>query len=154
MTTEQQPSTEQVVYTGRRRIDSTRKLVHWYRPLVDGALDEREFGAPKAYAGAPIGAIVEITRPADEPNMLYTSGQHEPRLVGAFSDQTLIEQWRVRDRAEAQRDANERRIRRDLDGIPEEFSAALDVLARHFAKLNTPQRAALMSLVTAKLLRF
>ena len=74
--------------------------------------------------------------------------------MGAFSDQTLIEQWRVRDRAEAQRDANERRIRRDLDGIPDEFSAALDVLARHFAKLNTPQRAALMNLVTAKLLWF
>lgn len=146
MTTEPQPPTEQVVYIGRRRADSTGKLAHWYRPLVDGDLQDREFGAPKAYAGAPIGAVIEVTRPVDEPNMLYTSGQYEPRLVGAFSDQTLIEQWRVRDRAEAQRDANERRIRRDLDGLP--------VLSRHFVKLNTPQRAALMSLVTAKLLRY
>jgi hypothetical protein len=145
--------TEDVVYVGRRQAGNG-KLAHWYRTLVDGEISDKELGSYKPYTSAPVGAIITITRPIDEPNSLYTRGLHSPRITGAYADRAATDEWRVTDQAEAQRDANERRVKRDLDGLPAEFTAALDTLGAHFSRLNSPQRAALLSLVTAKLLRY
>lgn len=145
--------TEDVVYVGRKSA-ANGKLAHWYRTLVDGVLTDKELGSYKPYTAAPVGAIITITRPADEPNSLYTRGQYAPRIAGAYADRAATDEWRVTDQAEAQRDANERRVKRDLDGLPAEFTAALDTLGAHFSRLNSPQRAALLSLVSAKLLRY
>ena len=145
--------TEDVVYVGRRQAGNG-KLAHWYRTLVDGEISDKELGSYKPYTSAPVGAIITITRPINEPNSLYTRGLHAPRIAGAYADRAATDEWRVTDQAEAQRDANERRVKRDLDGLPAEFTAALDTLGAHFSRLNSPQRAALLSLVTAKLLRY
>jgi hypothetical protein len=145
--------TEEVVYIGRKPAGNG-KLAHWYRTLVDGEISDKEIGSYKPYTAAPVGAIITIIRPADEPTMLYTSGQYAPRITGAYADTAATDEWRVTDQAEAQRDANERRVKRDLDGLPAEFTAALDTLGAHFSRLNSPQRAALLTLVTAKLLRY
>ena len=145
--------TEDVVYVGRRQAGNG-KLAHWYRTLVDGEISDKELGSYKPYTSAPVGAIITITRPIDEPNSLYTRELHAPRITGAYADRAATDEWRVTDQAEAQRDANERRVKRDLDGLPAEFTAALDTLGAHFSRLNSPQRAALLSLVTAKLLRY
>ena len=145
--------TEEVVYVGRKAA-SNGKLAHWYRTLDDGELTSKELGSYKPYTSAPVGAIITITRPAGEPTVLYTGGQYTPRITGRYADTAATDEWRVADQAEAQRDANERRIKRDLDGLPEEFTTALDTVGAHFSRLNAPQRAALLTLVTAKLLHY
>lgn len=147
------PNTEQLVYIGRARAASG-KLAHWYRPVAGDALDpERQVGTLKRYALSPIGAIVTVHRPAGQPERIYTAGQYAPEISGAWHDEAAINEWRTIDRAEYQRDANETRARKQLAGLPDEFSAALDTLATHFSRLNHSQRAALLSLVQAKLLR-
>ena len=82
-----------------------------------------------------------------------SSGFAAPAISGAWHDEAAINEWRITDRAEHQRDANEARARKELAGIPDEFSTALDTLAAHFSRLNHSQRAALLSLVQTKLLR-
>ncbi|MFF8188856.1 hypothetical protein ACF044_16505 [Microbacterium sp. NPDC016588] len=144
---------EEVVYIGRKQAGNG-KLAHWYRPLVNGVLEEREIGSYKPYLSVPVGAIVTITRPADEPESLFVRGAHGPRLTGSWQDTAEISEWRTRDRAEYQRDANERRVKRDLDGLPDDFESAIDILGKHFSRLNNSQRAALMTLVTARILRY
>lgn len=144
--------TENVVYIGRKQ-SGNGKLAHWYRPLVDGTLADEEVGSYKPYVSAPIGSVITITRPADDPHSLFISGAHKPQLADAWHNEAEISEWRTRDRAEYQRDANERRVKRDLDGLPDEFEGAIATLAKHFARLNTSQRAALLTLVTARLLR-
>ena len=146
-------STEQLVYIGRARAASGR-LAHWYRPIVGNTLDSgRQVGTLKRYASSPIGAIVTVHRPAGTPDLIYTAGQYAPAISGAWHDEAAINEWRITDRAEHQRDANEARARKELAGIPDEFSTALDTLAAHFSRLNHSQRAALLSLVQTKLLR-
>ena len=73
--------------------------------LVDGELSDKEIGSYKPYTAAPVGAIVTINRPADEPTMLYTSGQYAPRITGAYADAAATDEWRVTDQADALRDA-------------------------------------------------
>lgn len=146
-------STEQLVYIGRARAASG-KLAHWYQPILGDALDpDRQVGTLKRYASSPIGAIVTVHRPAGQPELIYTAGQHAPEIAGAWHDEAAINEWRTRDRAEHQRDANEARARKQLTGIPDEFTAALEILATHFSRLNHSQRAALLPLVQTKLLR-
>ena len=45
-------------------------------------------------------------------------------------------------------------MKRDLDGLPDDFESAIDILGKHFSRLNNSQRAALMTLVTARILRY
>src|SRR3546814_13568573 len=107
-------------------------------------------GADKPYTAGPVGAIVTIQRPAGEPTMLYTSGQYAPRITGAYADAASTDEWRVTDQAEAQRDANERRVNRDLDGLPAGFPAALDTLGAPFSPFHPPPRADLLHMVPPK----
>lgn len=153
MSTAAETVSEQVVYIGRRQANGG-KIAHWYLTLVDGHLADTEVGSYKPYVSAPIGAIITITRPAAEPNSVYTRGTYAPQLTGSWTDEEAINEWRTRDRAEYQLDANERRVKRDLAGLPDEFEQALEVLGKHFSRLNTSQRAALMTLVTARLYRY
>jgi len=129
--------TEEVVYVGRKAAGNG-KLAHWYRALVDGELSDKEIGSYKPYTAAPVGAIVTINRPADEPTMLYTSGQYAPRITGAYADAAATDEWRVTDQAEAQRDANERRVKRDLDGLPAEFTTVTPCSSTRKRASRTP----------------
>lgn len=153
MSTPAETTSEQVVYIGRNQARDG-KIAHWYRKIVDGQLTDSEVGSYKPYVSAPIGAIVTLTQPADEPDSVYTRGAHAPQLTGSWSDEEAINEWRTRDRAEYQRDANERRVKRDLAGLPDEFEQALEVLGKHFSRLNSSQRAALLTVVTARLYRY
>lgn len=143
---------ETIVYIGRR-LTSDGRIGHWYQDLVDGELSETARGSYKPYrAGIPVGGIVEIRRPIDAPDQLYTSGPHGPRLVGAWEDIDAVTEWRLQDRSDAQVVAVSKRAKKELDGLPDEFEAAVDTLARHFARLNHSQRAALLPLVQSRIL--
>jgi len=151
-TPETNVSIEQVVYIGRR-LTSDGRIGHWYRDLVDGELSETARGSYKPYrAGIPVGGIIELRRPSDTPDRLYTSGPHGPRLAGAWEDVDAVTEWRLQDRSDAQVVAVSKRAKKDLDGLPDEFEAAVDTLARHFARLNHSQRAALLPLVQSRIL--
>lgn len=141
-------TTERVVYVGRRQ-DSSGRIAHWYMPVDE---DRRLAGNSKPYGSFEIGTVIEITRPADDPGRLYISGEHAPRAVDTWTDESAIAQWRVLDRAEYQVTAQAARIRKGLRDMPDEFDEALRVLTRHFAKLNHTQRAALLPLVEARIL--
>lgn len=140
---------ERVVYVGRR-VGSAGKLAHWYMPVSrEGSL----YGSLKRYSGdQAIGAVLEISRPADQPTSTYVAGEHAPRVVDVWSDEAEIAEWRVLDRAEYQQSVVVARVRRGLRDVPDEFDDALRVLTRHFAKLNHSQRAALLPLVQARIL--
>lgn len=143
---------EQVVYIGRR-LTSDGRIGHWYQDLVDGKLSETARGSYKPYrAGIPVGGIVELRRPSDALDRLYTSGPHGPRLVGAWENVDAVTEWRLQDRVDAQVVAVSKRAKKDLDGLPDEFEAAVNTLARHFARLNHSQRAALLPLVQSRIL--
>lgn len=143
---------EKVVYIGRR-LTADGRIGYWYQSLVDDELSGRTHGAYKPYRAAlPVGGIIEIRRPSDAPEQIYTSGPRGPRLVGAWEDTAAIEEWRLQDRAEAQVLALSKRAKKDLDGVPDEFEAAVATLARHFARLNHSQRAALLPLVQSRIL--
>lgn len=139
--------TERLVYVGRRL--SSGKLAHWYMPLDDPT---RLVGSTKPYGSHSIGTVVEITRPANEPGKVYVSGDHAPRAVDAWENETEIAEWRVQDRADYQVHTSNARIRKGLRDMPDEFDEALRTLTRHFAKLNHSQRAALLPLVEARIL--
>lgn len=141
--------TERLIYIGRRAT-SNGKLAYWYTREEDPRGPAT--GSYKAYGAFEIGAIVEITRPADAPEQLYVSGQHQPRAVDVWTEESDIADWRLLDRADYQAHQTEARVRKQLKGVPDEFEEAVNVLARHFAKLNTTQRAALLSVVQARIL--
>lgn len=140
--------TERLVYVGRRAA-SSGKLAYWYMPLDDRT---RLVGGAKPYGSHDIGTVIEVTRPVGEPTQVYVSGEHGPRVIEAWQDEADIAEWRVLDRAEYQVHTSAARVRKGLRDMPDEFDEALRVLARHFAKLNRSQRAALLPLVEARIL--
>lgn len=143
---------EKVVYIGRR-LTGDNRIGYWYLPLVDGELTDKATGSYKPYrSGLPVGGIVEISRPSDAPDRLYTSGPRGPRLVAAWEDADMVAEWRMQDLADSQVLALSKRAKKDLDGLPDEFKDAVDTLARHFARLNHSQRAALLPLVESQIL--
>lgn len=143
---------EKVVYIGRR-LTGDNRIGYWYLPLVDGELTDKATGSYKPYrAGLPVGGIVDISRQSDAPDRLYTSGPREPRLVAAWEDADLVAEWRLQDLADAQVLALSKRAKKDLDGMPDEFEDAINTLARHFARLNHSQRAALLPVVQSRIL--
>ena len=143
---------EKVVYVGRR-LTKDQRIAYWYQPLVDGELSEKAIGSYKPYrAGLPVGGIVEIRRPRDAPDRLYTSGALGPRLVGSFDILDLVAEWRLQDLADSHVIALSKRAKKDLDGLPDEFEAAVTTLARHFSRLNHSQRAALLPVVQSRIL--
>lgn len=138
---------EKVVYIGRR-LTGDNRIGYWYLPLVDGELTDKAMGSYKPYrAGLPVGGIVEIRRPSDAPDQLYTSGPRGPRLVAAWEDADLVAEWRLQDLADAQVLALSKRAKKDLDGLPDEFEDAITTLAR-----NHSQRAALLPVVQSRIL--
>lgn len=146
--------TVQLVYIGRR-IAANGKLAYWHLPLVDGEIPGADaVGGYKPYVpGASIGAIVEITRPEDAPGEYYAKGPNGPRTVGAWTDNPdKLNEWRMQDRADTQQIAAAARAKKDLAGIPDDFTAALEVIASHFARLSHTQRAALLPVVQSRIL--
>ncbi|MFH8253273.1 hypothetical protein ACH3VR_23100 [Microbacterium sp. B2969] len=143
---------EKVVYIGRR-LTGDNRIAYWYQSLVDDELTEKVIGSYKPYrAGLPVGGIVEIRRPNGAPDRLYTSGPRGPRLVAAWEDASRVAEWRMQDLADAQVVALSKRAKKDLDGLPDEFEDAVNTLARHFARLNHSQRAALLPVVQSRIL--
>lgn len=140
---------ERVVYVGRR-VGSTGKIAHWYMPVSrEGSL----YGSLKRYSeDQGIGAVLEISRPPDQPTSTYVTGEHAPRVVDVWLDEADLAEWRVLDRAEYQQSVAAARVRKGLRDMPDEFEDALRVLTRHFARLNHSQRAALLPLVQARVL--
>ena len=150
--TDSDVTVEKVVYIGRR-LTGDNRIGYWYLPLIDGELTDKAAGSYKPYrAGLPVGGIVEIRRPSDAPDQLYTSGPRGPRLVAAWEDADQVAEWRMLDLADSQVLALSKRAKKNLEGLPDEFEDAINTLARHFARLNHSQRAALLPVVQSRIL--
>lgn len=145
-------SASRVVYIGRRLLTG-QKIAYWYRELDDGNALGAAKGAFQPYqAGIPIGAILEIRQPGNDPTKILMNGPNAPRVVDSWPHHTDIETWRLDDRADAQAARTAQRAQTALQGIPDTFEQALDTLAAHFARLTATQKAALLPFVQARIL--
>lgn len=145
-------SASRVVYIGRRLLTG-QKIAYWYRELDDTNALGAAKGAFQPYqAGLPIGAILEIHQPGDDPTKILIDGPNAPRVIDSWPHLTDIETWRLDDRADAQAAHTAQRAQNALQGIPDTFEQALDTLAAHFARLTTPQKAAMLPFVQARIL--
>ncbi|PQZ53154.1 MULTISPECIES: hypothetical protein [unclassified Microbacterium] len=141
-----------VVYIGRRLLTG-QKIAYWYRELDDTNTLGAAKGAFLPYqAGIPIGAILEIRQPGDDPTKILLNGPNAPRVVDSWPHPTDIETWRLDDRADTQAAHTAQRAQNALQDIPDTFEQALDTLAAHFACLTAPQRAAMLPFVQARIL--
>lgn len=95
-------SSSRVVYIGRRLLTG-QKIAYWYRELDDSNTLGAAKGAFQPYqAGVPIGAILEIRQPGDDPTKILMNGPNAPRVVDSWPHPADIETWRLDDLADAQ----------------------------------------------------
>lgn len=145
-------SSSRVVYIGRRLLTG-QKIAYWYRELDDSNTLGAAKGAFQPYqAGVPIGAILEIRQPGDDPTKILMNGPNAPRVVDSWPHPADIETWRLDDLADAQAAYAAQRAHNALRDIPDTFEQALDTLASHFARFTAPQRAAMLPFVQARIL--
>lgn len=141
-----------VVYIGRR-LFTGQKIAYWYHELDDTNTLGSAKGIFQPYqAGLPIGAILEIRQPANDPRKILMKGPNAPRLVDSWHNSSDIENWRLDDLADAQVARTAQHAQNALQGIPDTFEQALTTLGAHFARLTTTQKAALLPFVQARIL--
>lgn len=145
-------SASRVVYIGRRLLTG-QKIAYWYRELDANDTLGAAKGAFQPYqAGLPIGAVLEIRQPTDDPTKILMNGPNAPRVIDSWPHHADIETWRLDDLADAQAAHTAQRAQNTLQGIPDTFEQALDTLAAHFARLTATQKAALLPLVQTRIL--
>lgn len=134
--------TTELVYMGRRISDS--KVVYAYR-----GDDDREVLYLKTLMPAVgPGAIIATARPADQPGMVYTRGEHAPRLLGFWDrDPEVLAQWQAADIAARETAAMHSATRKTMANATP-VKDAIDALAAAGAALPRHQRAAFAQFVS------